>query len=820
MLKTGRESYLNHSALTESEQAQACCLIAHEHLKKGEFDEGCAALERWWTIGEWPRMEGLDQRAAAELLFTAGSLSGWTAGAKQVAGGQKNAESLLSGSITLFNLMGERRCSAESKIELAYCYYRQGLFDYARAILREALNDLSEQDSELKGTAFIRLAIIERHAGRLREALSLLDEASAIIETDSPWSKGRYHLELATTLKNLGTAEKCDDFFAQAQAQYREALNQFSLIGNKRYCAIVENNHGYLLISLNQNTEAEQHLIQAHHLFESLEDNVRRAQVEETLTQLYIVSNRFDLAVETIERAIETLETSGADALFAEALTTKGLVLSKLGHQEKARLQLEQAQRVAERCGDYEGAGRAALILIEELFDYLSDEDRREVGSRADKLLSDSQQSSIKKRLEICLENIADAHAKHEQQREQAAHAEKMRALGELSFGVAHNVNNALTGILGRAQLLLKSDPEKMRNGLKMIIKSAEDGAQIVRRIQDFACQRRSRDFQPISITELLKDTWEMTRPRWEHLQDAQAIRFVIETACNAYIMGDEVELREVLVNLVYNAVDAMPQGGAIYMGVHEEFGKVVLSISDTGTGMSPEVKSRIFDPFFTTKGKGGTGMGLAVSFGIIRRHEGSVEVESEEGHGTTFRITLPPAFGLQVLSPQPEADHIGASQVTEKVRVLVVDDDATVRELLGDTLEEEGCEVVTAKDGEEALEMYNSSDQQFDAIFTDIGMKEMSGWDLVSAVRQKCGEIPLAIVSGWGDTISADQQREMKTDWVVAKPFDIDRISQIAKEIASRKKDRMTQQAQTQPQTTVTSNHWATRYQKIRQAN
>jgi signal transduction histidine kinase/FixJ family two-component response regulator len=805
------ESPLNHSALTESQQAQACCVIGHEHLKKGEFDEGCAALERWWKVGEWPHMEGLGQKAAAELLFTAGSLSGWMAGAKKVAGGQKNAESLLSGAITLFNLLGERRCAAESKIELAYCYYRQGLFDYARAILREALNDLSEQDLELKGMAFIRLAIIERHAGRLREALTLLDEVASIIETDNPWSKGRYHLELATIHMNLGTAEKCDAFFAQAQTHYREALNQFSLIGNRRYCAIVENNHGFLLISLNQNVEAEQHLIQAHHLFEGLEDNVRRAQVEETLTQLYIASNRFELAIETIERAIETLETSDADALFAEALTTKGLVLSKLGHRQESRLTLEQAQRVAERCGDHEGAGRAALILIEELFDYLTDEDRREIGGRASKLLHDSQQSSIKERLEICSENIAEAHAKHEQQREQAAHAEKMRALGELSFGVAHNVNNALTGILGRAQLLLKGDSEKMRNGLKMIIKSAEDGAQIVRRIQDFACQRRSRDFQPISITELLKDIWEMTRPRWEHRQNAQAIRFVIESACSTHIMGDAVELREVLVNLVYNAVDAMPQGGTIRMCAREELGKVVLSISDTGTGMSPEVKSRIFDPFFTTKGKGGTGMGLAVSFGIIRRHEGSVEVESEEGHGTTFRITLPPAFGLKALSPQPEADYMGASQIAEKVCVLVVDDDATVRELLVDTLEVEGCEVVTAKNGEEALEMYNSSDQQFDAIFTDIGMKEMSGWDLVSAVRERCGEIPLAIISGWGDTISADQQREMKTDWVVPKPFDIDRISQIAKEIANRKQDRRIQQAQTM----VTSNHWATRYQK-----
>jgi signal transduction histidine kinase/CheY-like chemotaxis protein len=789
------ESHLHHSALTESQQAQACCVIAREHLERGDFDQGCAALERWWKVGAWPHLGELSQKAAAELLLTTGTLAGWMAGAGKVAGGQKNAESLLSGSITLFDLLGERTCSAEGRIELAYCYYRQGLFDYARATLHAALNDLSEQDVDLKGTALIRLAIVERHAGRLRDALSLLHKVASIIETGSPWAKGRYHLELATTLKNLGTAENYDGFFDQAQTQYREALNQFSLIGNRRYCAIVENNHGYLLISLNQNDEAEQHLIHAHRLFKSLEDSVRRAQVEETLTQLYIVSNRLDLAAETIQQAIETLETSGEDALFAEALTTHGLVLSKLKQWQESRLLLERAQRLAERCGDYEGAGRAALILIEELFEHLTDEDRREIGIRASQLLGDSQRSSIKKRLDTCLENIATAHAEHEQQREQAAHAEKMRALGELSFGVAHNVNNALTGILGRAQLLMRSsDPEKMRDGLELIIKSAEDGAHIVRRIQDFARQRRTKDFQPISVAELLKDVWEMTRPRWQQRQDIHAIRFILETACSAQIMGDAVELREVLVNLVYNAVDAMPHGGLIRMCVREAIGKVIISVSDTGTGMSPEVKSRIFDPFFTTKGNGGTGMGLAVSFGIIRRHEGVIEVECEEGRGTTFRITLPPALGIKPLSTCPKLESVGALKDPEKVKVLVVDDEATVRDLLVDALEMEGYEVITAEDGKTALELYTSSDEQFDAIFTDIGMKEMSGWELVIAVRQRCSEIPIAIISGWGDAISAEQQREMKTDWVVAKPFDINRISQIAKEISDRKNDRMTQ--------------------------
>jgi len=381
---------------------------------------------------------------------------------------------------------------------------------------------------------------------------------------------------------------------------------------------------------------------------------------------------------------------------------------------------------------------------------------------------------------------------------------------------VAHNVNNALTGILGRAQLLLmrQSDPEKLRAGLEMIIKSAEDGAQIVRRIQDFARQRRSRDFQPISVTELLRDAWEMTRSKWEQRQGAQAIRFVLEAGCGAFVMGDPVELREVLVNLVYNAVDALPEGGFIRMGAREATGKVILFVSDTGTGMSPEVRSRIFDPFFTTKGKSGTGMGLAVSFGIIRRHEGSIEVESEDGQGTTFHITLPPAFGIKALSSQSEVHHGLAARGTDVVRVLVVDDEPTVRELLIETLEAEGCEVVDAEDGQQALDLYNSSERQFDAIFTDIGMKEMNGWELISAIREKCGEIPLAIISGWGDAISADKQREMKTDWVVPKPFDISRIAEIAREIAERKKTHSSHQSQASE-----ADHWATPYRRLRRA-
>src|SRR4029078_301729 len=178
-----------------------------------------------------------------------------------------------------------------------------------------------------------------------------------------------------------------------------------------------------------------------------------------------------------------------------------------------------------------------------------------------------------------------------------------MAALGELSFGVAHNVNNTLTGILGRAQLLLRNsnDPAKLEAGIEMIIKSAEDGAHIIRRIQDFARQRPSREFEVISIAELLKDACEMTRPKWESRSEFAPIRFVLHADCKAYIKGDPVELREVLVNMVYNACDAMPSVREVRVSVQETRDRAIVLISDTGTGMTADVRKRLFDPFFTT---------------------------------------------------------------------------------------------------------------------------------------------------------------------------------------------------------------------------
>ena len=245
---------------------------------------------------------------------------------------------------------------------------------------------------------------------------------------------------------------------------------------------------------------------------------------------------------------------------------------------------------------------------------------------------------------------------------------------------------------------------------------------------------------------------------------------------------------------MVLNAVDAMPEGGQLTLAAEDVDDSVVISVGDTGTGMAPEVKSRIFDPFFTTKGKAGMGLGLAVSFGIIRRHEGSVEVESEVGCGTKFKISLPKATNAEDAIAQaaeklrPEKLNTNAPRTFDdnQPKILVVDDEEAVRELLRDLLESEGFRVYLATGSREALSLFEVN--QFDGIFTDVGMPGMSGWELAHAIRQRNETIPIAVITGWGEAVGSDEQKEARVDWVITKPFRAERISEMAEEICKRR--------------------------------
>jgi|SRR5215831_1638183 len=237
----------------------------------------------------------------------------------------------------------------------------------------------------------------------------------------------------------------------------------------------------------------------------------------------------------------------------------------------------------------------------------------------------------------------------HQRIRTQFLEIQTMALMGELATGVAHDFNNSLAGILGRAQLLLDTDdPEKIKAGLNIIIKTAKDGAHTVKRIQDFGRQRHYRKFQLVDVRELLADVAEITRPRWQDTAEANNIQIHIQISYsnNVLVFGDESELREVLINLVFNAIDAMPDGGELLLSGHRTKTAIEISVSDTGTGMATQTRHRVFDPFFSTKEHLGLGLGLSVSADIIRRHNGTVEVESQLNLGSTFRIRLPLPFG------------------------------------------------------------------------------------------------------------------------------------------------------------------------------
>jgi signal transduction histidine kinase/ActR/RegA family two-component response regulator len=395
---------------------------------------------------------------------------------------------------------------------------------------------------------------------------------------------------------------------------------------------------------------------------------------------------------------------------------------------------------------------------------------------------------------ETHVEELSHYIAEQERIREQFSQMEKLSALGELASGVAHDFNNTLAGILGRAQLLQRTDdPEKIKRGLDIIIKTAEDGAKTVKRIQDFARQRRDHDFALVSVDQILLDASEITRPRWKNCAEASNIHIALDLqiGSNAMVMGDDSELREVLVNMVFNSIDAMPEGGTLTLSTAVVDQTVIIKVIDTGVGMYPEVRSRIFDPFFTTKGKAGLGLGLAVSFGIIRRHGGNIEVDSQYGSGTEFRITLPIATivegGIKVEFSHPEPPAVLVDQCSlrdehAQPRLLIVDDEDFVRDLLQEMLEGEDCDVRLAASGSEALEMFR--DVQFDAVCTDVGMPGMSGWELAREIRSLSQQIPIAVITGWGEAVGSNEQKAAGVNWVIAKPFTADRIAELVRDI------------------------------------
>jgi len=351
---------------------------------------------------------------------------------------------------------------------------------------------------------------------------------------------------------------------------------------------------------------------------------------------------------------------------------------------------------------------------------------------------------------------------------EQVVQYERLRALGEMAGGVAHDFNNLLGIILGRAQLLqARLTDEKARKGLEIIAKAAIDGGTIVKRIQEFARVRKERNFAPVDMRALVADVIEITKSRWKDEAQARGVRYEVKQDLRPTpnVMANESEIREVLTNIVFNAIDAMPDGGRLSLSTNTVRDKAVVSISDTGVGMPEEVKQKVFDPFFSTKGPKGMGLGLSTAYGVIKRHRGKIEVESTLGKGSTFLISLPATKAAQLQAPEA----LDKSALA-RLQILVIDDETEIGELLADILTEGGHKVETAGGGVEGVKKFSAG--SFQAVLTDLGMPDMSGWEVAEAIRTKDPGVIIGLVTGWGASIDPEKIERMGIDFLLSKPF------------------------------------------------
>lgn len=405
-LPSDLSSQLAYVRLTPTEEVQILCAVARDQIAIGNYQAALLVLKQWSVPGQWPKLESLNAGIAADLLFTAGNLFGWIAGSKQLLHGHKHAEAFLNGATALFEQLGMTSRSVEAQIELARCYYRQGLLDIARETISRAISNLADDQMELKTFALVIWGVIERDSGKLQDSLVKLREAASV-EAAGRLVTNRCYLDLATTIKELAFSEGDEQYLDEAQVHFWRALYESEALGHHRNVGSAENNIGFLLLNLGFYSQAEPHLLRSQRTFQALSDSVRGAQVNDTLARLYIETKQFTLAKQVINQAVESLELTDSEAILAEALTTKGIVECRENRFNDAKRTLGAAYKIAQRCGDNQGAARALLTLLEEVGIQLGFEEALAHAQEAQDLLAPIPQSPLAAQAEKIIASIA-----------------------------------------------------------------------------------------------------------------------------------------------------------------------------------------------------------------------------------------------------------------------------------------------------------------------------------------------------------------------------------------------------------------------------
>jgi tetratricopeptide (TPR) repeat protein len=402
----------NHADISVADNVIPLCELARGLEEAGEFERAAETLQPFWKgLPHRPVTEGLSAEAKAELLLRTGTLTGWLGSAKQVPGAQEIAKDLVSESASIFETLDLTEKIAESRVDLAICYWREGALDEARVTLRLVLDSLGDSRSEQRLRALSNSAMVERAATRDRDALRIYTKAAPLFDESTNHAlKGKFHNSYATLLRSLGTSEHREEYIDKALLEYAAASYHFEQAGHRRFQARVENNVGFLFATIGRFSEAQHHLVRARSLHLSVGDHGGAAGAEDSRAQAFLLEGKYDQAERAARSAVRSLKRGGEQALLVEALTTHGKALARLKQTHMAKTTLDQAIKIAQTAGNPDRGGIAAVIAMEELNTYLSSNALQEYYRIAESLLSNSQNRSLMIRLGECARRILTAN--------------------------------------------------------------------------------------------------------------------------------------------------------------------------------------------------------------------------------------------------------------------------------------------------------------------------------------------------------------------------------------------------------------------------
>jgi PAS domain S-box-containing protein len=356
---------------------------------------------------------------------------------------------------------------------------------------------------------------------------------------------------------------------------------------------------------------------------------------------------------------------------------------------------------------------------------------------------------------------------------------ERLRVLGQLASGIAHDINNALSPAALYTQSLLERDSslsDQAKGYLVVIQRAIEDVAHTVARMKEFYRRREPRlAHASVDLNRVLEQVIDLTRARWSAMPQERGMVIHMQTDLATDLppmMGEESEIRDALTNLILNAVDAMPEGGTLTLRTYAfETNQVGVEVIDTGIGMDEATRTRCLEPFFTTKGERGTGLGLAMVYGMLERHGGEIRIESELGKGTSIRLSFPRGTTAKTADGSGVFPTLRPSQ---PLRILFVDDDPILLKSLRDTLEQDGHAVVVADGGQQGIDVFRAARERgehFAAVITDLGMPHVDGRAVAIAVKSAAPDVPVILLTGWGHRLLAENDMPPSVDRVLSKP-------------------------------------------------